>query len=329
MAEPETDGPGGDKAKYAFRFDRDINEETGETVEIAEANSPPAPATDTTPRQAEPEPERTVSVAVKPSLAAVAPAEKRPLPPAAEEEARPPAPTPTSDPTGDERPKREWKPISAPEPSRTVRRTEAVEREDDADDADEEQDTLAGLIAGRKLETPEAERTFLLTLSRDQRLRYADLVQANERLDFDRERLAADEEQVAVERERIDAADRARRETHAAEFGRSVLRIVVGLNGSGCLVLVLLWAALGALGTSPDTGNFRLALWSFAGGTLSGALSAACAYARHGFLGSMARDGRPSSLAGSFRILAGLLAGGGMGLFVIAIVLVGSGLPMR
>lgn len=323
MAETETDGPGGDKAKYTFRFDRDINEETGETVEIADAATPTSPPADTTPAPADTTPERTASVAAKPSPAAVPTEENRPLPPTAADETR------TADPAEEERPRREWKPISAPEQTRTARRTETVERNDDAADADDEQDTLASLIAGRKLETPEAERTFLLTLSRDQRLRYADLVQANERLDFERERLAADEEQIAVERERIDAADRARRETHGVEFARSVLRIVVGLNGAGCLVLVLLWATLGALGASPDTGSFRMALWGFAGGTLAGALSAACAYARHGFLGAGTRDGRPSPLAGVSRILAALAAAAGMGLFVAAIVLVGSGLPMR
>ncbi len=195
------------------------------------------------------------------------------------------------------------------------------------DRKEESEETLAGMIAGRRLDTPEAERTFLLTLSRDQRLKYADLLQAGDQLDFDREKQDLERERIDLERERLFFEQSSRHQQNAAIFATTALRTLLVINGLGCLVLIAVWSYLSAVPTAVFSAQaFLLSLSAMGLGAIAGALTALSAYVTQVLLsrhntGLMARG-----LAHTFRIIAVVLALTGFGLFISGLLLAGYGL---
>ncbi len=189
------------------------------------------------------------------------------------------------------------------------------------------EETLAGMIAGRRLDTPEAERTFLLTLSRDQRLKYADLLQAGDQLDFDREKHGLELDRLELEHERLLFEQRTQYRHNATIFATTALRTLLVTNGLGCLVLIAVWGYLSASPTAVFSAQaFLLSLSSMGLGAIAGALTSLCAYVTQFLLSSQNAGVVSRGFAVVFRVIAVSLALAGFCLFIAGLLLAGHGL---
>ena len=193
--------------------------------------------------------------------------------------------------------------------------------------SEQTEETLAGMIAGRRLDTPEAERTFLLTLSRDQRLKYADLLQAGDQLDFDREKQGLEHDRLELERERLQFERSTQYRQNAAILAATALRTLLVTNGLGCLALIAVWGYLSATPAAVFSSEaFLLALSAMGLGAIAGVLTALCAYVTQFLISNQNAGVVSRSAAVLFRVLAVALALTGFGLFIAGIMLAGHGL---
>ncbi len=189
------------------------------------------------------------------------------------------------------------------------------------------EDSIASVVAGRSFENAEAERAFLLTLSRDQRMKYAELVHADERLELDLERHNLEVDRLVYERERAEISERIRHRENAFRFANNAMRMLFALNGIGAVVLMGVWGYLaGVPGARFLSAAFGIALTTFAVGTICSALTAACSY------GAQALTARPDDSPRrhyaiiAVRVMAIVFAVLSFCLFVFGVILAGYGL---
>lgn len=188
-------------------------------------------------------------------------------------------------------------------------------------------ESLASVIAGRSFENTQAERAFLLTLSRDQRMKYAELVHADERLELDLERHNLEVDRLVHERERAEISERTRHRDNAFAFANNALRMLFALNGIGAVVLMGIWGYLAGV---PDarflSAAFGVALTVFAGGTACSALTAVCSYGAQTLMADP--DDSPARHYGTIgvRVMAIVFAALAFCLFLAGVILAGYGL---
>ena len=264
------------------------------------------------PREPEPAPPRESSayrqaaaaVAAAPAAAPREPARSpvpRPQPPAAPAPPRQTAPPPEAHPAEAEYAPPREKPVN--------------------------EDSLASVVAGRTFENAEAERAFLLTLSRDQRMKYAELVHADERLELDLERHNLEVDRLVYERERVEISERIRHRENAFKFANNALRMLFALNGIGAVVLMGVWGYLaGVPGARFLSAAFGIALTTFAGGTICSALTAACSYGAQALMAQPDDSPRRHYAIIGVRVMAIVFAVLSFCLFLVGIILAGYGL---
>jgi hypothetical protein len=188
-------------------------------------------------------------------------------------------------------------------------------------------ETLASMVAGRTLETEEEERTFILTLSRDQRLKYAELLNASERLDLDRESHNLEFDRLQFDRDRLAAEEIGRFRANAFAFAISGIRTLLAMNGAGAVVLLAVWGYLAALPVPPISAEaFVLALSAFGFGAVASALTALAGYCTQAVRAGAGRERLRRSAAEILRILALVLVFLAFASFFAGIVLTGYGL---
>jgi hypothetical protein len=188
-------------------------------------------------------------------------------------------------------------------------------------------ETLASMVAGRTLETEEEERTFLLTLSRDQRLKYAELLNASERLDLDRESHNLEFDRLQLQREQMAAEEMSRFRANAFAFAVSGIRTLLAMNGAGAIMLLAVWGYLAALPVPPISAEaFVLALAAFGFGTVSSTFTALAAYSAQAVRAGMGRERLRRSVGEVLRITALVLVFLAFVSFFAGILLTGYGL---
>lgn len=189
------------------------------------------------------------------------------------------------------------------------------------------EETLASMVAGRSLETEEEERTFILTLSRDQRLKYAELLNASERLDLDRETHNLEFDRLQFERERVAAEEIGRFRANAFAFAVSGIRTLLAMNGAGAVMLLAVWGYLAALPAPPVSAEaFVLALSAFGLGTVASALTALAGYGAQAVRAGIGRQRLRRVTGEALRVLALVLVFSAFCAFFAGIVLTGYGL---
>ena len=188
-------------------------------------------------------------------------------------------------------------------------------------------ETLASMIAGRTLETEEEERTVILTLSRDQRLKYAELLNASERLDLDRESHNLEFDRLQFDRDRLAAEEIGRFRANAFAFAVSGIRTLLAMNGAGAVVLLAVWGYLAALPVPPISAEaFVLALSAFGFGAVASALTALAGYCAQAVRAGPGRERLRRGAGETLRILALVLVFLAFASFFAGIVLTGYGL---
>ena len=189
------------------------------------------------------------------------------------------------------------------------------------------EETLASMVAGRTLETEEEERTFILTLSRDQRLKYAELLNASERLDLDRESHNLEFDRLQFDRDRLAAEEIGRFRANAFAFAVSGIRTLLAMNGAGAVVLLAVWGYLAALPVPPISAEaFVLALSAFGFGAVASALTALAGYSAQAVRAGLGRERLRRGAGETLRILALVLVFLAFASFFAGIVLTGYGL---
>jgi hypothetical protein len=188
-------------------------------------------------------------------------------------------------------------------------------------------ETLASMVAGRTLETEEEERTFLLTLSRDQRLKYAELLNASERLDLDRESHNLEFDRLQLQREQMAAEEIGRFRANAFAFAVSGIRTLLAMNGAGAIMLLAVWGYLAALPVPPISAEaFVLALAAFGFGTVASTFTALAAYSAQAVRAGLGRERLRRSVGEVLRITALVLVFLAFVSFFAGILLTGYGL---
>lgn len=189
------------------------------------------------------------------------------------------------------------------------------------------EETLASIVAGRTFDNDEAERAFLLTLSRDQRLKYAELLHADEQLELDVQRHNFRLDQLDFERERLIAGERTRRSENAFTFANQAIRILLVLNGLGAIVVLGVWGYLAAAPGARFVGSdFEQAVWALGLGAVATVLTAVSSYVTQALMAIDDGSRMWYRLIVGARGLGVFLAGAGFLAFLIGLSLASYGL---